>query len=123
MKKLVFLISFVIILVAFYLSINSYILDSTDKLTDLSPGENQKDANTSQSDQNVKEITKNPVDQKSVAESEPSIHHEGTDLVQEMKDKSNDEFADQESLKDVLKNEHSLQENPWQETIDAILEA
>ncbi len=119
MKKLIFLIPFIVILVPLYLSTNFHTLDSTDKLTELLPAENQENTNTRPSDQNVKDIVKNPGDLKSADESDSSIHHEGSDLLKEKDNKANEEWTEQESQNDVLTNEHSLQRNPWHDTIDA----
>ena len=118
MKKLIFLIPFVVILVALYLLRNFHTLDSTDKLTELLPAEKQENTNTRPSDQNVKEIVKKPVDLKSDA----SVHHESSDLSKEKDNKADEEWTEQESQTEVLTNEHSLQ-NPWQDTIDAVMEA
>ena len=41
----------------------------------------------------------------------------------EKDEEANVELADQDTPDDVLTNEHSLQENPWQETIEVIMEA
>ena len=119
MKKLIFLIPFVVILVALYLLRNFHTLDSTDKLTELLPAEKQENTNTRPSDQNVKEIVKKPVDLKSDA----SVHHESSDLSKEKDNKADEEWTEQESQTEVLTNEHSLQKNPWQDTIDAVMEA
>ncbi len=119
MKKLIFLIPFIVILVALYFSTNFHTLDSTDKLTELLPVENQENTNTRPSDQNVKEIVKNPGKLKSDDESDSSIHHEGSDLSKEKDNKADEEWAEQDSQNDVLTNEHSLQRNPWHDTIDA----
>ncbi len=123
MKKLIFLITFGVILVALFLSRNYHTLDSTDKLMEVLPAEKQENTNTGSSDQNVKEIVKKPVDLKSVDESDPSIHQKGSDLSQEKDDLLNEEWTDQDSQNDVLTNEHSLQRNPWKTTIDTEIEA
>ncbi len=100
MKRLIFLILFIAILVGLYLSINFYSRGTTDKLTELLPTEDQKVTNTASSDQGVKEIAKKPVDLQSTDESDTSVHHEGTNLPQEKDEESNVELADQDATND-----------------------
>lgn len=113
MKKLIFLIPFIVILVTLYLSTDFYLRDSTDKLTELLPTEDQKVVNTASSDQDVKEIANRPVDLKSADESDTSVHHEGTKLSQEKDEESNVELADKDAPND----------GPAKEKINSELEA
>lgn len=123
MKKLIFLIPFIAILVVLYLSSDFYSRDTTDKLMELLPAEDQKETNTTSSDQGVKEINKKPVDLKPTDESDTSVHPEGTNMAQEKDEESNVELEDQDAPNEVLTDEHNLQGDPWKETIDAVMEA
>ena len=123
MKKLIFFVPFLVILVAIYLYKNFYTHNSTDKLTQPPIAVEQTDTNTAPSDKNVKEGVKKPVNPELANESDTSVPDEVSNHLQEEDDVTNEELADHDSPNEDLVNEKALQRDPWKEIIDAEMEA
>jgi len=123
MKKLIFIIPIIVILVALYFFMNFHTRDATDKLTQPSSTVEQTDTNTAASDQNVKEVVKKPTDPELANESDPSVHDEVPNHLQEEDGVTNEELADHDSPNENLMNEQVFQRDPWKEIIDAEMEA
>ena len=123
MKKLIFFIPFLIILVAIYLYTNFHTSDSTDKFPERPLTVEQTDTNTAPSDKNVKEVVKKPVNPELANESDMSVPDEVPNHLQEENDVTNEELADHDSPNEDLANEQVLPMNPWEEMIKAEMEA
>ena len=122
MKKLIFFIPFLVILVAIYLYTNFYTSDSTDKFPEQPLTVEQTDTNTTPSDKNVKEVVKKPVNPELANESDRLAPDEVPNHLQE-DDITNEELADHNSPNEDLANEQALQMNPWEKMIKAEMEA
>ena len=123
MKKLIFIIPIIVILVALFLFTNFHTRDATDKLTEKPLPVEQTDTNTAPSDQNVKKVVKKPTDLELANESDPSVHDEDPNLSQEKNDVADGELADGDLPNDDPANEQALQTDLWKEIIDAEMEA
>lgn len=123
MKKLIFFIPFLVILVAIYLYTNFHTSDSTDKSLERPLTVEQTDTNTAPSDKNVKESVKKPVNPEIANESDMSVPDGVPNHLQEEDDVTNEELADHDSPNEDLANEQVLQRDLWKEIIDAEVEA
>lgn len=123
MKKWIFFIPVLVILVAIYLYTNFYTSDSTDKFSERPLTVEQTDTNTAPSDKNVKEVVKKPADPELADESDRSVLDKVPNHLREEDDVTNEELADHDSPNENLANEQALQRNPWKEIIDAEMEA
>ena len=122
MKKLIFFISFLAILVAIYLYTNFHTSDSTDKFPDRPLTVEQTDTDTTPSGKNVKEVVKKPVNSELANESDMSVPDEVPNHLQE-DNVTNEDLANHDSPNEDLANEQTLQMNPWEKMIKAEMEA
>lgn len=123
MKKIIFFIPFLVILVTIYLYTNFYTSNSTDKFPERPLTVGQTDTNTAPSGKNVKEVVKKPVNPELANESDTSVPDEAQNHLQEEDGVTNEELTDYDSPNEDLANEQVLHRDLWKEIIDAEMEA